>query len=74
MGTLFAGQRLEVTFHNPDRLPYGAYRVERVTLNGADVAVQRAGDAVILLRDVIASLPESPRPHDLRVELGRLVD
>ncbi len=70
MGTLFAGQRLEVTFHNPDRLSYGAYRVKRVSLDGADVAVQRAGDAVILARDVIASLPDSPRPHDLRVELG----
>ncbi|MBI5959934.1 MAG: cellobiose phosphorylase [Chloroflexi bacterium] len=66
--TLFAGKRLEVTFHNPARLNCGEYRVNHITLDGTEVAFDRVDNAVIIGRDLIESRrDQQPR---LRVELG----
>lgn len=68
--TLFADRRLEVTYRNPQRLGFGAYRVTRVTLDGVPVQVERQGSRVLIGRDIITALPDLAHPHQLIAELG----
>ena len=67
--TLFAGRSIEVTYHNPARLDYGAYRVESITINGATVKFERIAGAARIERAVLAALDPN-RPHTLDVILG----
>ena len=35
----FAGRRLHVTYHNPQRLDFGAYRIGSLLLNGEEFPI-----------------------------------
>ena len=41
--TLFAGRKLKVTYHNPDRLPWGAYTIAGIRLDGEEVSYAAPG-------------------------------
>jgi len=56
--TSFAGRRLKIVFHNPERLSHGRYRVGEVLLNGAPAAFHPTAEGgVTLPRSTIESLP-----------------
>jgi cellobiose phosphorylase len=54
--TLFAGRKLRVTYHNPDRLPWGAYTIAGIRSGGEEVSFERQGRAAILPRNAIMAL------------------
>ena len=45
--TLFGGHRLKITYQNPDRLPWGAYTIAGIRLNGELVSHERQGKAAM---------------------------
>jgi cellobiose phosphorylase len=67
--TLFADRKLKVTYHNPDRLPWGAHTIAGIRLGGAEVSYERQGRAAILPRRVITALA-AEEVHALEVFLG----
>jgi cellobiose phosphorylase len=50
--TLFAGRSLEVTYHNPERLDYGAYRLAELHVDG-ETAGTIQGDQALVPRALI---------------------
>lgn len=54
--TLFAGKKVQVVYHNPARLDYGAYRIETVQIDGKRVPFERQLNGVSLDRETIAAL------------------
>lgn len=54
--TLFAGRRLRVVYHNPGGLPWGAYAIAGIQLDGADVPFEREGRAAMLARSTLTAL------------------
>lgn len=67
--TQFAGRDLEIVYHNPQGLDYGAYAIRRVTVDGAALAATSEGPAVRVRREVISGLaPEGV--HRVDVELS----
>jgi len=67
--TLFAGKTLEVTYHNPARLDYGAYQIEAITIDGVAAKFDRVEAAAQIDRAVFAVLDPN-RDHTLDVILG----
>lgn len=67
--TQFAGRDLEIVYHNPARLAYGAYAIRRVTVDGSEAPVTRQGPAVRIARAVIGGL-EPAGVHRVDVELA----
>jgi cellobiose phosphorylase len=67
--TLFAGRALDVTYHNPLRLEYGAYQIKSVALNGVTAKFERIAGAIRIDRAVVAGLSPD-RTHPLDVILG----
>lgn len=72
--TQFAGHggeptKVEIVYHNPSRLEYGAYAVQRIVLDGVDVPVTRADQGVRIAREIITGL-NPQMTHRLNVELG----
>ncbi len=54
----FAGKRITVTYENPGRLDYGAYRIKEVLLNGVSVSLEPGvTHAVKINRETIQSAP-----------------
>jgi len=51
--TLFAGRELQIVYHNPAGLPYGAYAVEEIQVNGSPSSFERRGSAALLAREGI---------------------
>ena len=68
ISTLFAGQQLEVAYHNPQRLDYGDYQIRSVRIDGQPVECEPAKQA-LLARSLIAGL-SAGQPHRIDVELG----
>jgi cellobiose phosphorylase len=67
--TLFAGRKLEITYHNPARLPFGHYALQGIRIGGKTHPIQPGDPKVILNRNVIAALaPEAV--HKVDVVLG----
>ena len=64
----FAGRRLEVTYRNPERLDFGAYRIQSVSLDGTPVVSAPAAQ-VILGRPGLLALAEGAL-HRIEVDLG----
>ncbi|NIV31521.1 MAG: cellobiose phosphorylase, partial [Anaerolineae bacterium] len=63
--TLFAGRKLRVTYHNPVRLPWGAYAVDAIQLNGEPASYERQGQtAAMLPRSAMTDLA-ADRVHTL---------
>jgi hypothetical protein len=68
--TLFAGHKLQIVYRNPDRLPWGAYAIAGIRLNGEPVSYERQGKAAAMLpRSAITDLA-ADRVHTLQVLLG----
>ena len=56
----FAGKKLTVTYVNPGKLDAGKYRIDTVTQNGADLAVEARGPAEVrIARAAFASVGDS---------------
>jgi cellobiose phosphorylase len=66
--TLFAGRKLRIAYHNPDRLPWGVYTIAWIRLDGEEVSYTRQGRAAILPQGTISALTED-RVHTLEVLL-----
>ena len=65
--TLFAGRRLIVRYHNPQRLQPDVYRIAAVEINGQKVEFDQNGrDARLPRRDLVLDLDED-RPHTIDV-------
>jgi hypothetical protein len=54
--TLFAGQRLEVIYHNPHRLEFGSYRISSIEINHQPVNAQ-GGETPVIARADLTALP-----------------
>ncbi len=52
----FAGRRLQVIYHNPQRLDFGAYRIHRLQINGQELAGM-SGNSLTLPRAAILDCP-----------------
>ena len=67
--TLFASRKLKVTYHNPDRLPWGVYAIAGIRLDGEEVSYARQGRAAILPQSTIMALA-AETVHTLEVFLA----
>jgi cellobiose phosphorylase len=67
--TLFAGRTIDVTYHNPARLDFGAYEIEAITLDGVAVQFDRIAGGARIDRAVVAAL-DPDRTHTLGVRLA----
>jgi cellobiose phosphorylase len=67
--TLFAGRKLQVTYHNPDRLPWAAYTTASIRLNGAQIPYDQEDKAAILPQSTLTALA-ADRVHTLDVFLA----
>ena len=67
--TLFAGRKLQFTYHNPSHLPWRAYTIAGIRLGGEEVSYARQGRAAILPRGTITALA-AERVHTLEVRLA----
>jgi cellobiose phosphorylase len=67
--TLFAGRLIEVTYHNPARLEYGAYQIEAITIDGVAVKFDWVNGTARIDRAVLAALSPD-QSHTLDVILG----
>jgi cellobiose phosphorylase len=67
--TLFAGRKLRIAYHNPDRLPWGMYTIAWIRLNGERVSYESQDRAAILPRNAIMALA-AEGVHTLEVFLA----
>lgn len=67
--TNFAGRRLEVIFHNAQRLEYGEYRIREIRVDEKAVSWENKGKTALLQRARIEDL-DSTRTHRLEIILG----
>jgi cellobiose phosphorylase len=67
--TLFAGRKLRVIYHNPHRLPWGAYSIAGIRLNGEPLPYEQEGRAAIVSRGTIMALA-TEKVHTLDVSLA----
>jgi hypothetical protein len=65
--TRFADQELEIIYHNPGGLDYGAYRIASAHLEGH--VIECSSSSLIIPRSRLTSL-ESGRIHRIGLELG----
>ncbi|WP_252863307.1 GH36-type glycosyl hydrolase domain-containing protein [Paenibacillus riograndensis] len=56
--TIFAERGLDVIYTAASGAEYGDYQIHSVTLNGAEVTLQRVSEGVLIPRSVLAALPE----------------
>jgi cellobiose phosphorylase len=67
--TQFAGRKLKVTYHNPDRLPWGVYDITEIRVDGEPLLCERQDKAAILPRRTLMALAEEG-VHALDVSLA----
>ena len=67
LGLVFAGRRILVTYHNPEKLEAGSYRVASATLDGEQIAFRE--NKLCIPREKIAGLSEDNQ-HIITVELA----
>ncbi len=72
VSTLFAGRRLEITYHNPDALDWNEYRIQSVTLDGEACPFEALehGRGIRIARAAIEGL-DATHPHRVDVVLAR---
>ena len=68
--TQFAGRDLEIVYHNPAGLDYGAYAIRRVALDGVEAPITRQGQAVRIAREVVSGLAPAG-VHRVDVDMRR---
>ena len=61
--TQFAERRLQVTYHNPDRLDFGSYRVERILLNNRQLRLEDPGGECRISRELLTDLEPGQLHH-----------
>lgn len=66
--TLFAGRRLHIRYHNPQRLPAAQARPATLTINGAAVQAEHTPTGLRLSRSLLQHLP-SDHSHTVDVTL-----
>jgi cellobiose phosphorylase len=66
--TIFAGQHIEITYHNSDRLGWDKYQVKIIKIDGKPVSFEPAGAGAILARKVILKL-STDQIHSIDVTL-----
>ena len=66
--TVFAGRKLRITYHNPDRLPWDLYTVGQIHLDALPVPVECQDTAAIIPRATIEALA-ADRVHTLDIVL-----
>ncbi|MFZ1506173.1 MAG: cellobiose phosphorylase [Anaerolineae bacterium] len=64
----FAGRQIEIVYHNPRRLEFGAYAIRRIAADGVDLPGARVDQGVRIAREVIAALG-TPAALRLDIEL-----
>jgi cellobiose phosphorylase len=69
--TRFADRNLQVTFHNPARLNFGSYRVDRVLLDNHQLRVEGSGKSCLIPRKLLIDL-ESGQTHQVNVWLASI--
>lgn len=67
LGLVFAGRRILVTYHNPEKLEAGSYRVASATLDGEQIAFRE--NKLCIPREKIVGLSEDNQ-HIISVELA----
>uniref|UniRef100_UPI00406D2E1B GH36-type glycosyl hydrolase domain-containing protein n=1 Tax=Paenibacillus sp. FSL L8-0436 TaxID=2954686 RepID=UPI00406D2E1B len=67
--TVFAERMLEVAYTSTGSREYGEYEIYSVSLNGAEVTLQRVSEGVVIPRSILRALPEGEL-HLLQVELA----
>ena len=67
LGLVFDGRRILVTYHNPEKLEAGSYRVASATLDGEQIAFRE--NKLCIPREKIAGLSEDNQ-HIISVELA----
>jgi cellobiose phosphorylase len=54
--TQFAGRKLLITYHNPKKLDYGNYRIDRVSLNDLKPVAETMGEACLIQKRILTEL------------------
>lgn len=67
LSLLFADKSFQVSFHNPEKLTYGEYKILKAACDGEDFRVQDT--AAVLEREKIDFLQD--RVHKIEIELGK---
>lgn len=67
--TRFADRRIQVIFHNTEKLNYGDYRIVRVTIDGDELLLENPAESVRIARQRIAALAPD-QVHEIRAWLG----
>ena len=70
VSTLFAGRKLNVTYHDTSDLAYGQYRIKEIRLDDKPVLFELRASTATLSRETVVGLAED-RTHNLDVILGR---
>jgi cellobiose phosphorylase len=70
INTIFAGQHIEITYHNSDRLGWDEYQVKVIKIDGKPVSFEPAGAGAILARQVILKL-STDQIHNIDVTLAK---
>jgi cellobiose phosphorylase len=61
--TVFAGRRLNITYHNTEHLDYGAYQIGTIEIDGHPQVYEHMGSGGILPRQVIVNAPDNETAH-----------
>lgn len=56
VSTQFAGRQIEIVYHNPRRLEFGAYAIRRMAAHGVDLPGAHVDQGVRIAREVITAL------------------
>ncbi len=67
--TRFADRNLVITYHNPDRIDFGSYRVDRITLNNHELGGGDSTGTCIIPRDQLTNL-EPVQVHQINIWLA----
>jgi cellobiose phosphorylase len=67
--TIFADKLIEVTYHNPDRLDYGRYRVISISIDGKTTSCSFHHGKPVIARAAIMDRPA--QTVNIRVRLGK---
>ncbi len=68
VSTLFAGRRLQITYHNPSGLDYGAYHIRSILIDGQATDFENSGKSALLSKGLLEALSQNSS-HSIVVEL-----
>ncbi len=68
--TVFAGKRLEITYHNPEHLEYGEYRIGSIRVSGSAIPLPEHTDSALIARNAVDVWPAKTQVEVDLVPLG----